>query len=114
MPSAVVSNASGAPFPLISGNFWSGNNAFHPYGGVQLKTAPYNSGNVYIGLSGGVTIASGGFMLSGVNTTDGMIMGPGDSYFVPKLAMQNSGIFNIYAGCDAACSGQGRVFYEVL
>lgn len=114
MPSVIVSAASGSPFPLVSGNFWSGNTSLHPCGGVQLKASPLNSGHVYVSLSGGGTITSGSYFLSGVNTTDGMFLAPGDTYFVPKLAMASGGYFNLFVTCDAAASGQGRLFYEVF
>lgn len=112
MPSSILTPASGAPFPIISGNYWSGQTP-RPVGGVNLKLHPEASGNAYISLSGGSTVNSGGFLLSGANRSDGMILSPGDTYFVPKLAFTVSGVFNIYATCDAACSGQARLYWEI-
>lgn len=119
MPSVLLSRASGNPFPLASGNIWSGQGAFHPVGKVVLKLSPDASGFAYISLSGyipvtsgGPTINSGGFLLSGLNV-DGFLMKPGDTYEIPKLALQ-SGTMNIYATCDAAVSGQGRLYWEAF
>jgi hypothetical protein len=113
MPSAVLSAASGAPFPLVSGNFWSGAGVGHPIGEVRLKLHSNASGNAYISLSGGGTVNSGGFFLSGVNTTDGMLVTPGEVYSVPKLGLQSSGTLGIYATCDPAASGQARLYFEI-
>lgn len=112
MPSTLVTAASGAPFPLVSGNFWSGTGGFHPVGGIQLRAGLSNSGSVYVGLSGGMTVTSGGFFLSGGGLNDGMPLAAGDSLFIPKVAFQTSGVVNVYVNCDAACSGQARIFWE--
>lgn len=114
MPSVILTAASGGPWPIVSGNFWSGTGAQHPIGGIQLRLDTAASGNAYVGLSGGMTVRSGGFLLSGVNTTDGMIMAPGDSYFIPKAALAISGTLNVYATVEAAGSGQARLFYEMF
>lgn len=110
MPSTLLTAASGAPFPLASGDYWSGTGAQHPVGGVNLRLAKNASGNAYVGLSGGTTLNSGGFFLSG-NNADGFVLHPGDSYFIPRLAFV-SGQMNIYAHCDPACSGQARLYWE--
>ena len=117
MPSCLLTAASGSPFPLISGNFWSGQAPPRPQGGVQLKLANNSSGNAYISLSGGCTVNSGSFFLSGVNTTDGFSIAPGDSYWVPRLGAVpalSSGSLNIFVTCDPAGSGQSRLFFEVF
>lgn len=111
MPSILLGNQSGGQI-LVSGNPWSG--SIRPQGGVQLRLARNASGNAYIGLSGGVTISSGGFLQSGGGLLDGMIMGPGDSYFIPRIGTGVSGAFSIYAAGDAAVSGQGRLYWEVM
>lgn len=112
MPSTILSAASGSPFPLVSGNLWSGQGAFHPVGGVRLLLDPISSGNAYISLSGGATTRSGGFFLSG-GLTDGMLLAPGGDYFIPKLAFV-SGQMSIWATCDPAASGQGRLYWETF
>lgn len=104
--------ASGAPFPLVSGNFWSGVSNKPAIGGIQLRLDRAASGNAYIALSGGGTQQSGGFLLSGINTTDGMQIGPGDAYFLPRISFTPSGQLNVYVMSDAACSGQARLYYE--
>lgn len=114
MGSAVLTNASGSPFPLISGNFFSGVAAPHPIGGVQMRADPSNSGFAYVYLSGGGTLTSGGFFLSGVNVTDGMILAPGDSYFVPKACLTLSGTVNIFVRTDATGSGRDKAWFEFL
>ncbi len=123
MPSILLSAASGAPFPIWSGNIWSGQGWPKPVGGVQLRLHPNASGNAYIYLSGNstsgiqMTINSGGPLLSGasgVGLNDGMIMAPGDSYFVPKLGDGASGVLSIFTNCDAAASGQSRLYWEAF
>lgn len=118
MPSAILTAASGAPFPIISGNFWSGK-AVTPVGGIRFRLDPAASGNAYISLSGvggsGGTIKSGGFFLSGYNTTDGMLLAPtDDGYFLPRLAIALSGTINVYAACDPAASGVARLYWEMF
>jgi hypothetical protein len=64
-----------------------------------------------------MTITSGQMFLSGgpnSGLSDGMILAPGDSYFVPKIACGNSGFLNIYALCDVAASGIGRLYFEIF
>lgn len=114
MPSILLGNplASGAQ-QIISGFPWSGR-AQYPVGGVQFKVDKNCSGNIYIGLSGGMHIGSGGMFLSGNSgLLDGMQLGPGDGYFVPRLATGPSGNLNIWAFTDPACSGQARLYYEI-
>ena len=112
MASTLLGNplASGAQI-IASGNVFSG--VLGIEGGIQLRVHPNASGYVYIGLSGNLTLLSGGFYLSGtLGVTDGMVMGPGDSYFIPRSKFPNSGLMNIYAVADVACSGQTRIFWE--
>lgn len=123
MPSILLGQpyASGAT-QVISGNFWSGRKA-EPVGGVQLFWVS-SGGNAYIALSGGGPPLSGGFMtinsgtlqLSGGNASgmlDGFPMAPGAGYFIPKLACGLSGNLSIFALCDQAASGTGRLYFEV-
>lgn len=112
MPSTLLTAASGSPFPLFSGNLWSGQGTPHPIGGVQLTLSPTASGNAYVSLSGGGTVNSGGMFLSGGGLLDGMVMTPGAGYFIPKIGCGVSGTLQIYATCDAAGSGQSRLFWE--
>ncbi len=125
MPSILVGFASGnlnsgalGGTNILSGNYWSGQGALHPYGGVQIATAPSNSGNLYIGFSGGMTINSGGLNTSGASNfsgaMDGMVLPPGSSYFIPRLAFGTSGTPKLFVQPDAACSGQARVYLEVF
>lgn len=121
MPSVLLGFLSGGT-NLLSGNYFSGQGAFMPVGGVKLIMHPQNSGYVYVALSGGITINSGGFQqsgsfLSGLGSRDGMPIGPGISYFIDKIAFPpnvKSGVPGIYVQPDANCSGQARVFFEVL
>jgi len=112
MPSVLIGSplASGAQI-IVSGFPWSGQPAT-PQGGIQLRLSPTSSGNIYIGLSGNITMTSGGMFLSGGGLADGMILAPGDPYWIPRIATGLSGNITIYARHDVACSGQARLFYE--
>ena len=108
---------------LYSGNFISGitgplQASTVPAGGVQLVWSPSAAGNAYVALSGGITVSSGGLTyLSGftAGSRDGLPIAPGGSYFVPKSALRiTSGNLNIWVSCDAAASGTGRMFFELL
>ena len=115
MPSLLLGYplASGAQ-PVISGWIWSGT-AHFPVGGIQFRLSQTASGRCYIGLSGGTTMNSGGCFsgaLSGL--LDGMELGPGDSYFLPRLGTGASGVFGVWARHDAAISGQGRLYFEIF
>lgn len=64
-----------------------------------------------------MTITSGQMFLSGgpnSGLSDGMIMAPGDSYFVPRIGTGASGRVNIFADCDVAASGIGRLYFEIF
>lgn len=113
MPSILIGNplASG-PQIIVSGNPWSGH--ITPVGGVQLRWDKNASGNCYIGLSGAMTVTSGGMFLSGGGLLDGMQISPGDAYWIPRIGTGISGSISIYAGCDATASGQGRLYYEIF
>ena len=115
MPSLLLGSPMlSGPSQLISGNPYSG---YHvtPTGGFQLRLATDASGTAFIYLSGGasMTINSGGFFLSGsLGLLDGMPLGRGDAYFVPRLAFHTSGQYNIYAHVTVAGSGQTRLYWE--
>lgn len=114
MPSIILGNplASG-PQQIVSGNYWSGRAG--PVGGIQLVLYPDASGLAYVGLSGGTTMRSGGFFLSGtLGRLDGMPLSPGVPYFIPKMALGRSGSFNVWVWADAACSGQARLGWEAF
>lgn len=113
MPSTILGNplASG-PQQIVSGNPYSGQ--IVPRGGIQLRLDKNASGNCYIGLSGGTTFTSGGMFLSGGGGSDGMQIGPGDAYWIPRIGDGISGNFSVYAWCDATCSGQARLYYEIF
>lgn len=112
MPSQLLTQASGAPFPVVSGNFWSGQAALMPRTGIQFYWDDTASGAAYLSLSGSATLTSGGFFLSG-GFTDGMKLKPGASIFYPRSVFI-SGQCNVFAMCDATASGQGRLWWEVL
>ncbi len=120
MPSIQLSNQSGGQ-PLWSGNPYSGK--IIPVGGIQLVWDKSASGNVYVALSGKMTINSGGFNGGGLPDGSGMMDGipifPGGTYYVPKLGTGLSGTAGVSSGypgvrvmCDDAASGN-RLWYEV-
>jgi hypothetical protein len=111
MPSVLLGFVSGGTL-LISGNPYSGLRR-SPVGCIRLKVDLVASGPAYIGLSGGVTVLSGGFALSGGGSMDGTPVYPGEEYTIPALAIPTSGTFNLYAGTELAASGRCRVYYEV-
>lgn len=114
MPSVIIGNPFlSGPMPVISGNPWSGTK--QPITGIQFVLDRSASGSVYLGLSGGITYNSGAMFLSGGSWSgmlDGIQVAPSASYFIPRMAFQTSGTFNVYAWHDAACSGQARLFFE--
>lgn len=114
MPSIILGQplASG-PQIIVSGNPWSGQQAQFPVGGIQFRWVS-SGGNAYIGMSGGMTITSGGMMQSGGGLLDGMPMAPGDAYFIPRLGLKTSGAYTVYGMCDVAASGAGRLFFEIF
>jgi hypothetical protein len=127
MPSMVLGNpVSSGAHTVISGAVYSGRNL--PVGGVQL-TWLSSGGNCYIAFSGGGPVLSGGFMtvnsggmlLSGGGASgmlDGIPITPAGSYFVPAIAFNTrgvaSGTWNLFAVCDPAASGVGRLYWEVM
>ena len=116
MPSVLVGNQSGGQ-PIISGYPWSGIAPTPPIGGIQLRWDPNASGFCYIALSGRMTVGSGGLFQSGTaysGLLDGMVLTPGDPYWLPRLVCGPSGSINIRVLCDAAASGQARLYYEVF
>ena len=113
MPSTLVNNQSGG-MPFLSGYQWSGN-PIRPYSFLQLRAAKANSGNLYIGLSGGVTVLSGTYI--GAGGMDGMELGAGDSYAIPAMVFPPhvgtiSGYPQLYVMSDAISSGFSRLFWE--
>lgn len=124
MPSIVLGQpvASGAT-TVISGNPWSGSQR-EPVGGIQLLWIS-SGGACFVGLSGGgpvlsgptMTVNSGQMALSGGAASgmlDGMYVAPGVPYFLPRLAFPISGIYNLYATCEQAASGVGRLYFEAF
>lgn len=111
MPSVLLTNQSGGQ-NILSG--WVSGHPLQPVGGVQLRLSPIASGNAYVGLSGTVAITSGNMSGTMSGGLDGMIMKPGDTYFIPKLACGLSGNLTVQVATDAAASGQGRMFFEVF
>jgi hypothetical protein len=118
MPSQRLGFLSGGT-NILSGNYFSGQGSIHPVGGIQLRAASTNSGLIYVGLSGGVTTGSGvfqqsGSFLSGLGKMDGIPLGPGDPYLIPKVAFAVSGSPGIFIQPDVNCSGQAVVFFEIF
>lgn len=116
MPSLLLSAASGSPFPIYSGGLpFSGQSYRFPYSYVNLKYADNASGNAYIGYTSGgpFTVNSGGAFPNGSGLYDLMMLAPGERYQIPKLEFI-SGCLNIFATCDAAASGQGRLYFDVF
>jgi hypothetical protein len=120
MPSALIDWVSGG-FNLLSGvpgQLWSGWAHQAPVGGIQIVADPSNSGAVYVAFSGGMTIQSGGYWLSGQvgsGYLDGMPVQPGGSYFVPKLAFPLSGAPQLFVQPSLAASGgYGRLYWEIF
>jgi hypothetical protein len=114
MPSILVGVVSGGQL-MVSGTLTSGRQP-KPQGGIQLKAASNNSGNVYVALSGNMTINSGLISAAGVasgGNMDGVALAPGDAYWVPAGAMTVSGAINVFLGTDAASSGTARIYYEI-
>ncbi len=127
MPSVLYAGGVSGPQLLISGNPFSGQLA--PIGGIQLVADRSNSGSLYIGFSGNMTQTSGSFPLSGGGLADGIQLGPGGAYFIPRQCIRgifsgaggvSSGMSNLLSGSpfnifflgDAAVSGQGRLYWE--
>lgn len=111
MPSFIFGGSSGGEL-IISGNPWSGQ--IRPQGGIQLKLAANSPGSLYVGFSGGITIASGGLFRSGGGLLDGMGMTPGGAYWIPRIATGPSGFVNVYVQGEPITSGQSRLFYEIF
>ena len=109
MPSVLLGLQSGGE-NLFSGGTWSGYNV-EPLSAIVLRLDRTASGNVYVGLSGGVTITSGGFYLSGGGLLDGIPLYPGDVYEIPRLGAGLSGNPQVYFTSVAAASGQSRLCY---
>jgi hypothetical protein len=108
---------------VVSGSLYSG---VFVGAGLQLRWIS-SGGNCYVGVAGGgpplsggfMTITSGGMQLSGGAASgmlDGMLLGPGDAFFVEPGVLGNrngptSGTFNVWALCDQAASGVGRLYF---
>ena len=116
MASTIVGNPIlSGPQQIIIANPWSGGNPV-PTGGIQFLWDRNATGNVYIGLSGNMTVNSGCMFLSGgpnSGLSDGMQVAPGIPYFIPKQAFPFSGTFNVYAVPDATASGN-RLYFQTF
>lgn len=113
MPSTLLMPFSGG-VTLMSGSPFSGSPQM--VGGVQLRLAKAAPSLVYVGvpnLSGEAPTATSGGSLSSGGMADGMELSPGDSYFIPKTRLQNSGVCSIQVIVPAAASG-GRLFWELF
>ena len=117
MPSVVLGNpvaSGGVQIVGQSGQPWPYSGVPAPIGGVQLLWIS-SGGNCYIGFSGNMTINSGQMQLSGganSGITDGMLILPGTPYFVPRLRCGLSGNLQVFALCDVAASGNGRLYWD--
>ncbi len=112
MPSVLLTGQSGG-MPLISGTLGSGYLQL-PQAGIQLVLDQNASGRAYVGLSGGVTVNSGSYPLSGGGGMDGMPMSPGAGLWIPRGAIRRASgnALGVTIACDPACSGQARMFWE--
>lgn len=116
MPSMILNNpfASG-PQIILNGNPWSGL-LRKPEGQIDFLWVS-SGGLCYVGMSGVMTQNSGSMFLSGGANSgmlDGMAIPPGGRYSIPRLGMMVSGVFSIYANCDVAASGTGRLYFNVF
>jgi hypothetical protein len=111
MPSSIIGAQSGG-VPLVSG-FWQQNAV--GAGGVFVANSSSSSGSVFFGLSGGVTLSSGGALASG-GMLDGCELRVGTSVILPPawLRSGNNDPFSLVFSVPAAISGQARVFWEPL
>lgn len=113
MPSTVMIPVSGGMGLVYSGQayIYSGG-PFQVVGGINLRYDVSGPGIIYVNttnLSGlAVTAISG---VSGViNFTDGVPLGRGDAYFIPKLKLV-SGLESVRIAVPAAASG-GFLFWD--
>lgn len=124
MPSFLLDARSGGVNPFSgSPGFYSGYGPPWPVGGLQYRLSNTASGNAYFVThpnsfaltSGGVSVGSGLFVGSGFGSglTDGFLVRPGDTGFIPRTILfpDGSGAPMVYWTCDAAASGQGRLFW---
>ena len=83
---------------------------------VNLKYANNASGNAYISYQSGgpFNINSGAAFPNGSGLYDMMMLAPGERYSIPRLEFPNSGVLNIFATCEAAASGQGRLYFDIF
>lgn len=110
MPSVLIDNAFSGGSPLFSGNPFSGRSTLIN-AETWIKADNANSGRVFVGLSGGFTVNSGSFPLSGGGLSDGWPLSPGQEIKIPPLRAV-SGANRIFLKCEAAASGGfGRVHY---
>lgn len=121
MPSTLLGLplASGTQL-VVSGTLWSGQPPFDVRGfinnqGVSLTWICSASGAVaYTSRTSGFTMTSGGFFLSGQGANDGRPMQPGQSTFYPRPTGLGNQNFSLFANCDAAASGIGRLYWETI
>lgn len=114
MPSTVMVPVSGGMGLVYSGQayLYSGG-PFQVVGGVALRYDVSGPGVVYVNCTNlsGVGVSNSGTAISGVcSFIDGVPMGRGDAYFVPRLKLV-SGLESIRIGVPAAASG-GFMFWE--
>lgn len=113
MPSVILASVSGGQ-NILSGAYPLFQPP-NPLGSILVKADVRNSGFIYMGFSGGVTVTSGTFVLSGITggMLDGMQIAPGQAVTVQKCTWtQTSGTINIFMAPDAACSGHARVYWQ--
>lgn len=112
MPSTLLFPQSGG-ITLMSGA-WPFSGSPQLIGGVQLKLSKAAPSLIYVGvpnLSGQAPTGASGGSLSSGGLADGMELSPGDSYFIPKARLYQSGLQSIQVIVPAAASG-GRLFWE--
>ncbi len=118
MPSTQLFSQSGgiqlvAPGALLSGL----GPPFNPIGGIFLKYSTSGIAPISVGISTlsgtppPVTFGSGGVFSSG-GYNDGIELNRGETLFINKSRLGQSGILSIWLGVPAEASG-GRLFWDI-
>lgn len=114
MPSTVMIPVSGGMGLVYSGQayLYSGG-PFQIQGGVNLRYDVSGPGVVYVNTTNlsGLVVTNSGTAISGVvSFIDGVPMGRGDGYFIPRMKLV-SGLESIRIGVPAAASG-GLMYWD--
>lgn len=114
MPSFMLPELSGGS-PLFSGNPYSGQPL--PNAEILIKLSENASGNIFVGMalgltSAGITVNSGGFLLSGNTLVDGYQVSPGGEIRITR-GQCSGNLDKIRIAQDAATSGRARVYWDI-